>query len=467
MKKTLFLIFSIFLSLGVQGQQFRVLSQPGTYTEGINCFQMPDSGYIAIANTSGFNSFNQVYLLKLKIDGSFRADHAIPLSGSSRIRQAELTSTGLLMMAGIADDDQNYNGLFILSDTLGQVVQQSSYGGEDWESFSAVAEITSQGFCLGGYTYSQSAGGADAWILGINALGDSLWSIKYGSAGDDEIRDIASAPWGYLACGFSQADTASDVLLIAFDALGDTLWTRNWGSPSRDIALAVDICSDSGFVISGQTSGFGAIGNDGFLARFDKNGLHLWTQVFPGSKEDVLQDLLVIAGDSLAAAGTTTSFGAGREEFSLYLANPSGGFLGGGSYGGLSHDYFHSIAPSLDGGFILSGSSSSFGNAQQGMFIVKTNANGQSSITTQVVTSVSEIEKMPVHLPFPNPGRDQVTVAEGFETAIFYNIQGQRIAIHNLNQSNVLDITMLQAGIYLIELQGQNGSSLFKFVKSQ
>jgi hypothetical protein len=80
-----------------------------------------------------------------------------------------------------------------------------------------------------------------------------------------------------------------------------------------------------------------------------------------------------------AAAGilNVTSGSVTHEKFWLLKFDSSGNLLWNQTYGGIYNDELYSMIQTSDGGYLLAGCSSSFGNGSQpDLFIIKTDSNG-------------------------------------------------------------------------------------------
>lgn len=156
----------------------------------------------------------------------------------------------------------------------------------------------------------------------------------------------------------------------------DTVWTRTYGGPDHDFGYAVRVCPDHGFIIGGATTSFGSGGWDVYLVRTDANGDTLWTRTFGGPDHDEGRAVALTPDGGFLVAGYTNSYGAGGRDIYLVRGDADGDTLWTRTYGGTLDDEAASIQPSLDGGYIIGGTTYSFGAGVGDIYLLKIDSLG-------------------------------------------------------------------------------------------
>ncbi len=156
----------------------------------------------------------------------------------------------------------------------------------------------------------------------------------------------------------------------------DTLWTRTYGGDSTDIGRSVRQTNDGGFIIAGGTTSFGAGRQDVYLIRTDLNGDTIWTRAYGGDSTDYGSSVEQTTDGGFIITGRTSSFGAGNYDVYLIRTDLNGDTLWTKTFGGDSTDYGASVEQTTDGGFIIAGATNSFGKDDSDAYLIRANYNG-------------------------------------------------------------------------------------------
>jgi len=246
----------------------------------------------------------------------------------------------------------------------------------------AVRQTTDGGYIVAGYTQSFGAGWQDVYLIKTDSLGDTLWTKTYGGVFNDlawavqQTRDD-----GYIVAGYTQSFGAGfddDVYLIKTDANGDMLWTKIYGGGTTDRGLAVQQTGDNGYIVAGYTQSFGAGWEDVYLIKTDSIGDTLWTRTYGGVLFDLAYAVQQTTDGGYFVAGQTFSFGAGNYDVYLIKTDSLGDTLWTKTYGGINGEWAYAVQQTTDGGYIMAGLTWGFGAGNYDVYLIKTDANGNS-----------------------------------------------------------------------------------------
>jgi hypothetical protein len=165
--------------------------------------------------------------------------------------------------------------------------------------------------------------------------------------------------------------------LARVDSNGNVLWNHTYGSLDRDVGNSVTECYEGGFAIAGSTEGFGPGSRSMWLMRTDRMGHPRWNQTYGGTGWDDCFDLVECEDGGFVIVGETFSHGAGDSDVILVKTNLLGDVIWTKTFGGVQADRGTSIVNCEDGGFAISGITSSFGSGLSDMWLIRMNALGE------------------------------------------------------------------------------------------
>ena len=91
---------------------------------------------------------------------------------------------------------------------------------------------------------------------------------------------------------------------------------------------------------------------------------------------DVGQDIQYTSDHGFIIAGTTSSFGSGNTAIYLLKVDSNGTFQWSKAIGGIGIEWGYSVKQTFDKGYVVAGYTNSFGNGGYDMYLVKTDSAG-------------------------------------------------------------------------------------------
>jgi hypothetical protein len=439
------------------------------------------------------------------------------------------TSDGGFIVAGRQGININTVNLLLMKiDSTGQTIWYKSIGSANTQTWAhSVSETADSGFIATGL-HSDINGNYSVYVVRTNGIGDTIWTKKYFVTNQNAMVGadiIEAADSGYvLLCDFvDDLDTNWALQLLRINSIGDTMWTKHIRRNSGVISGGISSTSDGGYIVAGTINPSGndnsilLVKTDGFLdtvwckelnnpagisyilnrtrcvqqtddggyfvcgtawdinnsttgiliIKTDNMGDTVWTRVIsPTGTETGSGGGFQTSDSGFIVAGGTGSSGNGDAQ--LLKTNSLGIPQWSVSFGGVNNDLANSIISTNDGGFLLCGMESSWGDGS-GIYIVRTDSTGYA------ITGIDEadiIESSGINI-FPNPvvETSKIDLGEDWDRdgclVQILDISGRVILDIKPNQQYIeLNAESLRSGLYICTVSyiGSTRMSTTKFI---
>jgi len=264
-------------------------------------------------------------------------------------------------------------------DANGNLQWTKTIGGKDADGGSSLIQTSDGGYVIAGTTFSFGAGGGDIYVVKLDANGNLQWTKTIGGPGDEAGASlIQTSDGGYAIAGttFSFGAGGRDIYVVKLDANGNLQWTKTIGGPESEEGYSLIQTSDGGYVIAGSTNSFSAGKDDVYVVKLDANGNLQWTKTIGGPKIEAGFSLIQTSDGGYAITGFTTSFGAGEADVYIVKLDANGNLQWTKTIGGPESEIGTSLIQTSDGGYAIAGYTKSFGAGSGDVCVVKLDANG-------------------------------------------------------------------------------------------
>ncbi|MFX0196918.1 MAG: NosD domain-containing protein [Candidatus Hodarchaeota archaeon] len=267
----------------------------------------------------------------------------------------------------------------IKTDIDGNVEWDKTYGGKKFETGRSVEQTTDGGYIIGGATFSYGAGGEEVWVIKTDADGNIIWEKTYGGPDEDACRSVKqTADGGYIIAGARMTPGAGpfDVWVIKIDATGTVVWEKTYGGPADDGSRSIEQTADGGYIIAGTTKSYGAGDKDVWVIKIDATGTVIWDKTYGGPESEMGRIIEQTADGGYIIAGTTMSYGAGSIDVWMIKIDATGNTIWTQTYGGPEKEDCGRVEQTVDGGYIIAAYTTSYGAGKEDFWVIQTDFNG-------------------------------------------------------------------------------------------
>jgi hypothetical protein len=220
----------------------------------------------------------------------------------------------------------------------------------------------------------------DLLLIKVDLMGDTLWSRSYGYGGSNETGfSLQKTPdSGFILTGDGPEH---GLWILKTDSQGDTLWSRlyQFGRVSlTDRGYAIEPTSDGGWIITGSVD-YDVIQQGALcLLKINSAGDTLWTRIYNyGTKVDFGKSVKQTPDGGYIVLGTKNYSITGTGEIWLLKTDSLGDTLWTHTYGGNPQDRGDCIQLTSDGGYIITGYTSTYSSdGSKQVLLMKTDSLG-------------------------------------------------------------------------------------------
>jgi hypothetical protein len=217
------------------------------------------------------------------------------------------------------------------------------------------------------------------WSTSLFALQPkTVWIETYGTGGNEYGYSVDhTSDGGYIVVGTKEPPIgiSRDYYLVKTDAGGDTVWTRTYGGIRDDVGMSVQQTSDGGYIVGGWSFAPGAAAADARLVKIAANGDSVWTGEYGGAGADAANSVQQTSDGGYIFTGATSSFGASDGDVYVVKTDASGDTAWTRLIGGSGYDMGTSVRQTSDNGYVIAGGTFSYG-AGGDVYLIRMNATG-------------------------------------------------------------------------------------------
>ncbi len=292
-----------------------------SYELAHGCAVTNDSGFVLFGETNSYGVGGQDYYL-IKINDTGDTVWTRTYGGTSDDIARNMTPTldnGFFLVGyswGFGPGNASIYAVKV--DSAGDTSWTNAYGGTKRDEALACIQTMDTGYIILGSSMSFSAGDKDIYLVKIDSTGNFQWQKTFGDIYSDigyAIRQTSDT--GYLILGsYMSAIDTNRMVLIKTDKNGNLLWQKYPIRGFGDKGFDLKVLSDGNVMITGNTFTPGK-NSEMLLTKVNSNGDTLWTKSFGGSSNELGYAIQQTTDNGFVIAGETEGFGF--VNFDMYL----------------------------------------------------------------------------------------------------------------------------------------------------
>lgn len=177
----------------------------------------------------------------------------------------------------------------------------------------------------------------------------------------------------------SHGQGSADAIMIKTDNAGLTLWSKVYGETDFDNSEFAIETADRGYLGIGRTTTPGTSGTDAWVFKVDSNGVLLWSKTYGnnGLNDGFVQGIPALDG-GFTFIGNSRSLGAGSDDVFLVHTDAGGDTIFTRSFGSVESESGIGIIQTANGDYVICGRQQTFPNGipRSDGLIIRTDFNG-------------------------------------------------------------------------------------------
>jgi hypothetical protein len=289
--------------------------------------KVPDGFLVAGSSTSFIQNQTVACAACLRANGDALWNFTFTMNAGAEFRSISVASDGFLLVGNSFLDSGCSEGLVVKLDNQGKLLWNVTLRAVEGLNKLFSAEKDGEDLITTGLVQPENSScSSQGWIAKLDAKGIVIWSRTFGYTSETATRAVTiTQDKCYIAVGYvnSEGEDKYDFLVLKLDAEGNMLWNKTFGGSQSDKAYAIT-SSGNKCVVVGDTRSKGAGDSDAWAIAVDLEGNLLWDTVFGGSNFDSPTCVLCLPNGGFLVAGTTFSFGNGMRDFWIFKLSDSG-----------------------------------------------------------------------------------------------------------------------------------------------
>jgi Tol biopolymer transport system component len=253
------------------------------------------------------------------------------------------------------------------------VVELTKYfGNPGIEEGHSIQQTSDGGYIIAGFTSAfDKLGHTDVYLVKTDDAGTTIWSRNINAYGSDSARAIRqTADGGYILTGFKGAAYGlQDVYLVKVDTSGNVTWSQSFNAGNYDSGTDVQCTADNGYIV---------VTSPLYLLKTNDTGNLTWSRDLIVEDYDSGYSVQQTADGGYILTGSSISYSGDKYvDLLLIKTDASGNVTWRKTFGGTGFEEGRYVQQTSDGGYLVVGTTTSYGAGGYDVYLLKTDAEGK------------------------------------------------------------------------------------------
>jgi len=364
MKNTsLAFLFLTLLSISCEQVKYPVVKQYGgaELDRSVSIAEIPYEGF-AMAGYTEESGSEDILIIRTDSEGNeiWKKTYG-DLGDEAGWSIEHLSGEGFILAGFTTSWGNGENDIFLMRlDVDGNELWKKTYGGSG-DDYAWNMKVTSLGnFLVVGQIFDSLTSSTNFYMMLTDTAGSVLWEKMEGdpNARDRAYSVVEDQDGNFVVCGGSQTQGSEDITnirLAKVDPNGATIWAKVFDTETHDIAHSIVEMNDGNYMTVGYTGRNRQEGNfDALIKKIDKNGNELWTKKYDKDGDNRFITGLKTTAGNCAAIGYSFKPGSPTATH-LLLVDGEGALLGEEQFALEGSNTGYDLIESKSGEFAITG----------------------------------------------------------------------------------------------------------------
>jgi predicted secreted protein len=255
-----------------------------------------------------------------------------------------------------------------------------TFGGSGDDHALKLQQTSDGGYIVAGQTCTLEGSELDLRILKLDPNGTIEWENTYTKFDSNNILSIQQKSNGsFIVAGHTIRTHPSQLTclwILNLDQVGNIDLQGSFRWYFETFIRSIQQTDDEGYILAGHTQSIDPREEDCWVLKLSSAGDFEWQRTYGGSNGDRAFSIQQTVDGGYVLTGYTRSFGAGEEDIWVLKLSSAGDVEWQRTYGGSGDDGASFIQQTGDGGYIVAGYTRSFGAGERDVWVLKLSSSG-------------------------------------------------------------------------------------------